>query len=70
MNLLEVIKANIFGEVEAQHISDTQLANFLAVDILEREHDEASEMEINFLEKQLSTSLRCLTKTSVCSEII
>ena len=38
MNLLDVIKANIFGEGKGQTMSDAQLANFLAIDIFEREN--------------------------------
>ena len=70
MNLLDVIKANIFGELRGQTMSDAQLANFLAIDIFEREKVIADEQEINFLEKRLRAILHGLNKTLVCGEVI
>ena len=70
MNLLDVIKANIFGEGKGQTMSDAQLANFLAIDIFEREKVIADEQEINFLEKRLRAILHGLNKTLVSGERI
>ncbi|MAZ40092.1 MAG: hypothetical protein CMF49_08215 [Legionellales bacterium] len=70
MNLLDVIKANIFGEGKGQTMSDAQLANFLAIDIFEREKLIADEQEINFLEKRLRAILNQLNKTLVSGEVI
>ena len=70
MNLLDVIKVNIFGEGKGQMMSDAQLANFLAIDIFEREKVIADEQEINFLEKRLRAILHGLNKTLVSGEVI